>query len=219
MSAPDLALHLDGAIAGLRLLDHPFYRRWEAGAVTADELAAYAAQYRHFETALPGLLTDLIDRLPEGAAADLVRRNLADEQTNPAPHVRLFESFADAVGAPAHAAATQSTTELLETYRRLIASSGAEGLAGVVAYEMQAPAIAATKSEALRRDYGLDESGTVFWDVHATMDQDHADWSIDALAALPANAGTVVDAARSAAAAWWAFLDDREAEAARPVNA
>ena len=217
MSASDLAFELNDAISDLRLLDHPFYVRWEAGEVSVDELAAYAAQYRHFETALPGLLTDLIDQLPEGAAADLVRRNLADEQGNPAPHTTLFETFAEAVGAPAHATPTQATSDLLDTYRRLIASSGAEGLAGVVAYEMQAPAIAATKSRALRRDYGLDERATTFWDVHATMDQDHADWSIDALEALPVATTTVVAAARSAATAWWAFLDDREAEATRPA--
>ena len=217
MSASALALEFNGAISGLRLLDHPFYRRWEAGEVSVDELAAYAAQYRHFETALPGLLTDLIDQLPEGAAADLVRRNLADEQANPAPHTTLFETFAEAVGAPAHAAPTHATGHLLDTYRGLIASSGAEGLAGVVAYEMQAPSIAATKARALRRDYGLDKSATTFWDVHATMDQDHAGWGIDALEALPVSTSTAVAAARSAAAAWWSFLDDREAAATRPA--
>ena len=36
-----------------RLLAHPFYRRWEAGTLERAELAAYAAQYRHFEAALP----------------------------------------------------------------------------------------------------------------------------------------------------------------------
>jgi hypothetical protein len=37
---------LAAAPADRRLLDHPFYRRWEAGKVSIAELGAYAAQYR-----------------------------------------------------------------------------------------------------------------------------------------------------------------------------
>ena len=78
-------------------------------------------------------------------------------------------------------AGNPATLGLLAAYRRLIESSAAEGLAAVIAYEMQAPAIAASKASGLRRHYGLDEAGTRFWDIHATMDQDHARWGIEAL--------------------------------------
>lgn len=67
------------ALAGRRLLDHPFYRRWERGEVSEAELASYAAQYRHFEAYLPGFLAQLVAGLPEGEARDLVAANLADE--------------------------------------------------------------------------------------------------------------------------------------------
>jgi pyrroloquinoline quinone (PQQ) biosynthesis protein C len=209
----DLATDLTHAIAGLRLLDHPFYRRWEAGALQAGELADYAAQYRHFEASLPTTLRDLLTQIDDGPAADLVRRNLADEESNPEPHVALFERFAQAVGAASEAAPTAATQALLDTYRRLIEASGAEGLAALVAYEMQAPDIAASKAQGLRDHYGLDDRATQFWDVHATMDRDHASWAIGALETLPATEGTVVDATRTAATAWWTFLDDREAAA------
>ena len=54
-----------------RLLAHPFYRRWEAGTLERGELAAYAAQYRHFEAALPDVLERVVDahRRPDGARA------------------------------------------------------------------------------------------------------------------------------------------------------
>ena len=97
----------------------------------------------------------------------------------------------------------------------LIASSGAEGLAALVAYESQAPAIAAAKAAGLRDRYGLDASATEFWDVHATMDEDHAAWAIEALAGLGPDSPTITAAFRQAADAWWAFLDEREA--ARPL--
>jgi pyrroloquinoline quinone (PQQ) biosynthesis protein C len=207
----DLAAELDRALSGLQLLKHPFYQRWEAGALHPGELGAYAAQYRHFEASLPTTLRSLLTRLDDGPAAELVRRNLADEECNPEPHVALFEKFAEAVGAPPDAAPSAATQALLDTYSRLIEAGGAQGLAALVAYEVQAPEIASSKAAGLRRHYGLDDRATEFWDVHATMDRDHAAWAIDALATLPAPASAIVNASRTAAAAWWAFLDDREA--------
>jgi pyrroloquinoline quinone (PQQ) biosynthesis protein C len=207
----ELAAELTEALADLQLLEHPFYRRWEAGTLRAGELGAYAGQYRHFERSLPGTLRQLVAQLDEGPAADLVRRNLADEEGNPEPHVALFESFAQAVEAPDEAGPTASTQALLDTYSRLTDAGGPEGLAALVAYEVQAPAIAASKADGLRRHYEMDAAATRFWDVHADMDQDHAAWAISALAALPGDEARVVDAARTAGAAWWAFLDEREA--------
>lgn len=209
MNADQLRAALDAALADRHLLRHPFYLRWEAGTLRRGELGAYAAQYRYFETALPGLLRGLLNRLEPGAASNLVSQNLADEEGNPEPHVAAFARFADAVGADS-APATVGTERLLDTYASLTASSGAEGLAAVVAYEMQAPAIASSKASGLRRHYGIDATGTYFWDIHATMDVDHAQWGIEALAAIDIPERQVVSAARAAADAWWAFLDDRE---------
>jgi pyrroloquinoline-quinone synthase len=213
VKAEALRIELQAALADRQLLTHPFYRRWEAGELHPGELGAYAAQYRYFEAALPTLLRDLLTRLEPGAAADLVNQNLTDEESNPEAHVVIFEGFLDAVDG-LHAAPTVATNRLLDTYRQLIASSGARGLAAVIAYEMQAPAIAASKSRSLRQSYGIDDEGTRFWDLHASMDVDHAAWGIEALAALDAPASEVISAARGAADAWWSFLDDREAEAA-----
>jgi pyrroloquinoline quinone (PQQ) biosynthesis protein C len=81
------------------------------------------------------------------------------------------------------------------------------------AYETQAAAVARTKADGLRRWYGMDTEATAFWDVHATMDADHGDWALETLAALGADPAEVGAAARTAADAWWALLDEREAEA------
>jgi pyrroloquinoline-quinone synthase len=200
-------------VAGLadrQLLEHPFYLRWEAGTLDRDDLGAYAAQYRYFEAALPGFLRAVLDRLEPGPAMDLIRGNLTDEESNPEPHVVLFEGFAEAVGA-VETAADGGTRQLLDTYRNLTESSAAEGLAAVVAYEMQAPSIAASKADGLRRHYGIDPAGTKFWDLHASMDEAHARWGIEAVAALHPPTSLVLGAARSAADAWWSFLDAREA--------
>jgi pyrroloquinoline quinone (PQQ) biosynthesis protein C len=195
-----------------RLLDHPFYRRWEAGTLGRDELAAYAAQYRHFERALPGVLEHIAERTEQPQARRLVEANLDDERTNPAPHVELFEAFAAAVGAPVDADASPATTALLGVY----ASTSEDGdvvaaLAALAAYEVQASEIAASKADGLRARYGVDADGTRFWDVHAGAEEAHGAWLVDAIAALGPDPATVVDAATSAATAWWSVLDEREA--------
>jgi pyrroloquinoline-quinone synthase len=212
MTPDQLHADLTAALVDRQLLHHPFYRRWEAGTLQPGELGAYAEQYRYFEAALPGILGALLSRLEPGSAADLVQRNLSDEESNPEPHVALFADFADAVGSGDTAPST-ATNRLLDTYRQLMESSAGEGLAALVAYEMQAPAIAASKASGLRRHYEIDAVGTRFWDIHATMDHDHARWGVEALVALGTPERRLIGAARTAADAWWAFLDDREAAA------
>src|ERR1700727_72953 len=166
------------AIVGRHLLSHPFYRRWEAGALCEGELAAYAEQYRHIERELPVTLAAIADALPPGHARDLVEANLADELGSPEPHVELFETFAAAAGAAPDAPATPSTAALLAVVRTTASDDPVSALAMVAAYEVQAADIAASKGDGLRRHYGMDAAGTQFWDVHATQEAAHADWSI-----------------------------------------
>jgi len=202
---------LADALSGRHLLTHPFYRRWEDGTLADGELAAYAEQYRLIEQALPATLSAIAAGLPEGQARALVESNLADELGVPAPHAALFESFARAVGAVPAAEASPATAALLTAVGAASSADPTAALAMVAAYEVQAADIAASKAEGLRRHYGMDTAGTRFWDVHATQEVAHADWSIDALAALDADPVAVHAAARIAADAWWDFLSEREA--------
>ena len=43
---------LDRARGSINVLDHPFYLRWNAGDLSAEELGIYAAEYRHAVLAL-----------------------------------------------------------------------------------------------------------------------------------------------------------------------
>ena len=218
-SAQDPEARLDAAVAvsleGRQLLDHPFYRRWEAGELRTQELAEYAVHYRVFEAVLPTLLSAVVDRLMfdgELEAADLVARNLADELGHPEPHLDLFDRFAAALPAADAPTPGPAADALADTYRALAARSPVAAIAGLAAYETQAAAIAASKGDGLRRWYGIDAPGTAFWDVHATMDVDHGDWAVEALARLGADESEVADASKKAADAWWTFLDERQAE-------
>jgi pyrroloquinoline quinone (PQQ) biosynthesis protein C len=206
---------LEAALAGRMLLTHPFYRRWEAGELSPGELARYSSQYRHFEATLPDLLGDLSRQLTDAGSVDaaaIVGQNLDDEVGNPSSHLELFDRFVTAVGG-SPASPTTATATLTSTYADLVTESAVAGLAGLAAYETQASAIAWTKAEGLRLHYQIDEQGTSFWDVHATMEAEHGDWILDALASLDARPDQVEAAARRGADAWWGFLDDREDEA------
>jgi pyrroloquinoline-quinone synthase len=205
---------IDVALTNRRLLEHPFYRRWEAGGLTRPELADYASQYRHFEAALPDVLVGIAAGLDDTAAAAAVRANLADELGQPEPHLSLFDDFLTAVGGRSNEPATASTRALVTEHRELAARSPVAALAALAAYEVQAGAIAATKASGLRSHYGLGEVDTRFWDVHATAEPTHAEWTLDALATEAGDDGDAVRRGATAAAdRWWSFLDDRQAAA------
>jgi pyrroloquinoline quinone (PQQ) biosynthesis protein C len=158
------------------------------------------------------VLERIAAELPDGRARSLVEANLHDERAVPAPHLALFDDFADAVGAVA-TPATPAAAALVALYTSMAGDSAVAALAAVSAYEVQAPAIAASKAEGLRTRYGVEAGGTYFWDVHAGVDEAHGTWMLEALGDLTESADAVVGPATAAADAWWSFLDEREAAA------
>lgn len=214
MISPGTKSMTEGALVGRRLLDHPFYRRWERGEVALSELADYAAQYRHFEGFLPEFLGELAAALPPGPSRDLVVLNLSDEMGDPVPHVELFERFASAVGAQ-QAEPSPAMSGLIELYRDLLGVDPVAALAAFLAYEHQAAEVAATKAEGLRSHYRVPQDAVSFWEHHAKADVVHAEWAMEALASAGNEPATLERSLRAAADAWWAFLDEREL--ARPA--
>jgi pyrroloquinoline-quinone synthase len=213
MDAERITRALERALEGRRLLDHPFYQRWSAGALSREGLSAYAAQYRHFEASLPEWLRTIAATATEPELREQALRNLEDEAGALPTHVDLFERFAAALGAP-RTGPTPAMAALLKTYRDATVRGAADGFAAVLAYEAQAPAVAETKAAGLRLRDTVPESAIAFWDLHATVDVDHAQWAVQALARTAADDESLTAAMREAAAAWWAFLDEREAMAA-----
>jgi pyrroloquinoline quinone (PQQ) biosynthesis protein C len=106
---------------------------------------------------------------------------------------------------------------LVDLYTSVADESPVTALAALAAYEVQASEIAASKADGLRARYGITDIGTLFWDVHSGADEVHGAWMVEALAGLASNPDEVRDAADAASAAWWAFLDEREAAAPVPL--
>jgi pyrroloquinoline-quinone synthase len=202
----------DTLIGPNRLLEHPFYRRWESGDLAEGELARYAEQYRHFEAMLPGFLAGL-ESVVDAHAAQLVAANLADEVDGPTTHLTLFEGFATAVGAHAEAAPTPAMAALVAVYTDALAQrDAAYGLGVLLGYEVQAAEVASSKAAALGACYGVDAEGCTFWETHAHLEELHAAWSLEASEGL--DEARLLVGAEASASAWWGFLDEREALAA-----
>ena len=199
---------VNGSLDGRRLLTHPFYARWQAGALLDGELRGYAEQYRHFERYLPEFLAVLAGRLESGPARDAVAANL-DDETAPPSHLELFELFANAVGAR-DAQASPAMAALLDAYATALDEGADVALAGLVAYECQGAAIADTKRTGLVEHYGVGGVGLDFWSVHGTLEDDHATWTLEALEALDASPAAVERGVDLVANAWWNFLSERE---------
>jgi pyrroloquinoline-quinone synthase len=183
----DVIAGIDAARERWNVLEHPFYTRWEQGALSPDELARYAGEYRHAVVAL--------------ARAARTARLHADEE---AGHIALWDDFASALG-------TETAEPLPQTRCCATAWSAADdelGAAAILyAIESGQPAISQTKLKGLVEHYGFsDDSPAVeYFAVHGERDHEHA---AEARATLDgAEDERLVHLAESALAANWALLD------------
>ena len=109
-------------------------------------------------------------------------------------------------GSTAAGVAEAATRSLAALQLSSAAGDPVRGLGVLAAYETQVAAVAATRAAGLRRHYGRDGPGVAFWEVHADLEADHADWTASALAAAAASPAQVTSAAADGARAWWQFL-------------
>jgi pyrroloquinoline-quinone synthase len=184
------------------VLQHPFYVRWSAGELTADELARYSGQYRHAVAAIADLSAAAASELPE-------HPELASHADEERAHIELWDGFVDAVGGDSAAEPTAETAQCVEVWTDRDGALGA--LARLYAIESGQPEISKTKLEGLAAHYEVESGpGTRYFTVHRGRDVEHAAEGRELLAGLissPADEDAVVAAAEGAFAANWRLLD------------
>ncbi len=188
----ELIERLDEARRRRNVLDHPFYRRWEAGELSRTELAFYAGEYRHAVVALA-----------DAAAATGDVEHAAEE----AAHVSLWDEFAAALDAPVDRDPAPETRACAAAWRR---TDALEARAVLYAIEAGQPDVSRTKLDGLVGHYGFerDGAGTAYFSLHAERDHEHAAASRDVLEqADPVDADRLVAAAEGALAGNWRLLD------------
>jgi pyrroloquinoline quinone (PQQ) biosynthesis protein C len=185
------------------VLQHPFYARWSAGELSAEELADYSGQYRHATAAIAELSADVAAEAPEGDRFEL-RRHAEEE----AAHVGLWDGFVNAVDGSSSAAPNAETATCVETWTR--DDGYLPRLVRLDAIESSQPAISRTKLEGLHAHYGVDEGpGDAYFRVHQEADHEHAagDRRLIEEALGGADEDELVAAAESAYRANWTLLD------------
>lgn len=183
------------------VLRHPFYRRWSAGELTADELARYSGQYRH--------AVDAIARMSETvAAAHDKQPELARHAAEEREHLELWDGFIAASGGEVDAAPTAETQACVDAW----VGDGSElaTLVRLYAIESGQPGISRTKRDGLLGLYGFEDgAGTDYFRVHETLDVEHAGEGRTLIDELRGDAGDdeLVAAAEGALRANWRLLD------------
>ncbi len=183
------------------VLRHPFYQRWSAGELTAEELSRYSGQYRHAVEAIATMSDEVADALPEH---DELRRHAAEERG----HVRIWDGFVEAADGDASDAATPETSACVAAWTA--GEDQLETLARLYAIESGQPAISRTKREGLLKRYGFgDGAGTAYFRIHEHRDVEHADEARGLIAKLASDGDDdrVVAAAEDAFRANWRLLD------------
>jgi pyrroloquinoline-quinone synthase len=206
---------LDELIQSRSILTHPFYRAWQRGDLTREQLATYASAYYPHVAAFPGY----IERARDGAADPLVRAelesNLSDELAIPAAHNELWLDFAEELGLDrrdvATAPARPATASTVDTFNARASRETAGALAALYAYESQQPEVSAQKLAGLRERYGITSAKALsYFEVHAQADVRHSAGERDAIARCLADGASsedVLESAREALDAYWGLLD------------
>jgi pyrroloquinoline-quinone synthase len=205
---------IDALISQRHLLTHSFYEKWVAGSLPIDAMRAYAGQYYAFESAFPRFLSAIHSRCEAPEIRQTILDNLWDEEHGDKNHAELWLRFAEGIGMSradiGGASQTPATRALVETYRRASTEAPVSaGIAAIHAYERQVPDVASAKIAGLGAHYGVrDQRALEFWEVHRSLDEQHAAGERAALAEAPlGDRASVLATTQEALEAWWRFLD------------
>ena len=165
------------------LLDHPFYKKWNEGKLTQEELKEYAKQYYHFVKHFPRFVSCVHSNCDDVKTRQILLENLADEEgykTGISDHPRLWMNFAESLGLTEaevlDAKPIREVEDLVDGMYELTRSPEFSlGLAALYAYESQVPEISKTKIAGLKNFYGIDsEKALEFFSVHQEADIYHS---------------------------------------------
>jgi pyrroloquinoline-quinone synthase len=204
-------LHLE--LSNWNLLNHPFYKGWNAGSLSNETLKTYAKEYYHHVAAFPRYLSGIHFKCDDLQIRQVLLGNLIEEEQGEENHPELWKRFAQGLGVERselnESAKFASTHALVDGYYDLVKSDFATGLGALYAYERQTPEVAKSKIDGLIAHYSISEAQSLqFFTVHMEADQWHSAECANLIENLDENCRPKAAAgAVTGAKLLWGFLD------------
>ena len=161
------------------LLNHSFYKAWNAGELEVSTIQEYAAQYFKHVSAFPRYLSAIHTNCEEIAIRQELLENLVDEEKGDENHPELWLRFGEGMGKSRESIvqtdAMEETQELVDIFMKLTRDQKTHiGMAALYCYESMVPEIAENKIDGLKKFYGINDENTLkFFTVHLHADKWH----------------------------------------------
>ena len=161
------------------LLNHSFYKAWNAGELEVSTIQEYAAQYFKHVSAFPRYLSAIHTNCEKISIRQELLENLVDEEQGDENHPELWLRFGEGMGKSRESIvqtdAMEETQELVDIFMKLTRDQKTHiGMAALYCYESMVPEIAENKIDGLKKFYGINDENTLkFFTVHIHADKWH----------------------------------------------
>ena len=161
------------------LLNHSFYKAWNAGELEVSTIQEYAAQYFKHVSAFPRYLSAIHTNCEEISIRQELLENLVDEERGDENHPELWLRFGEGMGrsreSMVQTKTMEETQELVDIFMRLTRDQRTHiGMAALYCYESMVPEVSESKIEGLKSFYNInDETSLQFFLVHIKADKIH----------------------------------------------
>ena len=161
-------------IAENHLLNHSFYKAWNAGELKIETIQEYASQYFNHVSAFPRYISGIHTNCEDISIRQELLGNLIEEN-HPELWLRFGEGMGKSRDAIANSQAIKETNELVDTFMKLSRDEKTHiGMAALYCYESMVPEIAENKIDGLKKYYNINDENTLkFFTVHIHADKWH----------------------------------------------
>ena len=170
---------VEDKIAENHLLNHSFYKAWNAGELKIETIQEYASQYFNHVSAFPRYISGIHTNCEDISIRQELLDNLIEEEKGEENHPELWLRFGEGMGksrdAIANSQAIKETNELVDTFMKLSRDEKTHiGMAALYCYESMVPEIAENKIDGLKKYYNINDENTLkFFTVHIHADKWH----------------------------------------------
>ena len=180
MNKIDFLNKVEEKIEKYHLLNHSFYRAWNAGELDKSVIQEYAAQYFKHVSAFPRYLSSIHSNCEDISVRQEILENLIDEERGKENHPELWMRFAEGMGknrkSVLETPPIEETEELVNSFMKLSKDERYHiGFGALYCYESMVPEIAENKINGLKKFYGVKDSEETlkFFEVHQHADKWH----------------------------------------------